>query len=121
MIYNSPLHLIFNDVEAYFLSINECNSIEKKYLVVPSTDKNKGILGYYKELWDTIKTEISRISEEVKLFDPKDLIKISFKSDDKVPLSKVINIPMCTIIIKSLFKINGMFYPENYLHCCYLE
>ena len=82
---------------------------------------NKDILEYYKELWDTIGKEISRISEKVKIFDLKDLVKIRFKSDDKVPLSKIINIPKCTIIIKSLFKIDGMFYPEIYLHSCYLE
>ena len=114
LIYGSPLYLLFNDVDAYFLS-------EEKYLVFSSTNKNKDILEYYKELWDTIRKEISRISEEVKIFDLKDLVKINFKSDDKAPLSKIINIPMCTIIIKSLFRIDGMVYPEIYLHICYLE
>ena len=55
------------------------------------------------------------------MFDLKDLVNIRFKSDDKVPLSKIMNIPMCTIIIKSLFKIDGMFYQNIYLHSCYLE
>ena len=72
-------------------------------------------------MWDIIREEIDKTGEKVKIFDPKDLGKIRFKSDDKVPLSKIINIPMCIIIIKSLFKINGMFYPEIYLHSCYLE
>ena len=48
-------------------------------------------------------------------------MKIKFKSNDKVPLSKIINIPMCTIIVKFVFKIDCMFYPKTYLHSCYLE
>ena len=38
-----------------------------------------------------------------------------------MPLSKISNISMCVIIIKSVFKINGEFYPEIYLHSCYLQ
>ena len=45
LIYDSPLYLIFNDVDAYFLSANE-----QKYLVFASTDKNKDILKNYKEV-----------------------------------------------------------------------
>ena len=52
------MYLIFNDVDAYFLSVNE-----EKYLVFASTDKNKDILENYKELWDTIRKEISKINE----------------------------------------------------------
>ena len=50
-----------------------------------------------------------------------DVMKIKFKSDDKVPLSEIINIPMCTTIAKSVFKIDCMLYPKTYLHSCYLE
>ena len=86
------------------------------------TDKNKDILENYKELWDSVKREISKINEKIEIFDFKgDAMKIRFKSDDKVPLSKIINIPMCTIIAKSAFEIDGMFYPKIYLHSCYLE
>ena len=114
LIYDSHLYLVFNDKDAYFLSVNED-------LIFASTDKNKDTLENYKQLGDTIRKEISRIGEEVKIFDLTDLVKIEFKSDDKAPLDKIINIHMCTIIIKSLFKIDGMFYPEIYLHSCYLE
>ena len=116
LIYDSPLYLTVNDIDAYFLSINE-----KKCLIFASTDKNKDILENYKDLWDTIRKEINKINEKVKIFDLKDLVKIKFESDDKVPLGKITNIPMCTIILKSLLKINGMFYPKIYLHSCYLE
>ena len=108
---------MYFDVDAYFLSINE-----EKYLIFASTDKNKDILENYKELWDVIKKEISKIgSEEVKIFNLKDLVKIRFKSDDKVPLSKIINIPMYIITAKSVFEIDGMFYLKIYLHSCYVE
>ena len=116
LIYDSPLYLTFNDVDAYFLSVNE-----NKYIIFASADKNKDISENYKELWYTIRREISRISEEVKIFDLKDLVKIKFKSDDKVPLSKIINISARTIILESVFKIDGMFYPKIHLHSCYLE
>ena len=115
MTYDNPLYLIFNDVDAYFLSVNE-----KKYLVFSSTDKNKDVLENYKELWDNIRKEINKISEEVKISDLKDLAKIKCESDDKVPLGKIINIPMCTIILKSVFKINIMHYTKIYLQSCYL-
>ena len=60
-IYDSPLYLVFNGVDAYFLSISEY-SIEEKYLIFAPTDKNKDILKKYKKLWDTIREEISKIS-----------------------------------------------------------
>ena len=116
LIYDNPLYLIFNDVDAYFLSINE-----EKYLIFASTDKNKDILENYKELWDTIKKKINKIDVEIKIFDLKDLVKIKFESDDKAPLGKMINNPMYTIILKSVLKIIGMFYPKIYLHSCYFE
>ena len=117
LIYDSPLYLIFNDVDAYFLSTNE-----EKYSIFASTDKNKDILENYKELWSTIRRKISRVNDikKVKMFDFKDLVKVTFKCDN-IPLGKIINIPMCVIIIKFLFKINGVFYPNIYLHNCYLE
>ena len=93
----------------------------EKKLIFASTDKNKNILENYKELWDTIREEVSKMGEEVKIFDLKDLVKIKFESDDKAPLNKIINIPMCIIILESVFKINGMLYPKIYLHSCYLK
>ena len=92
LIYDSLLYLIFNDVDAYFLSVNE-----EKYLILASTDKNKDILKNYKELWDIIRKEISEIREQVKIFDFKDLVSnltFRFKSDDNVPSGKIINIPI---------------------------
>ena len=112
LIYDNPLYIIFSDVDAYFLSINE----EMKKEI------NEDILENYKKLWDFVKREISKINEEIEIFDFKgDVMKIKFKSDDKVPLSKIINIPICTIIAKSVFKIDCMFYPKTYFHICYLE
>ena len=58
LIYDSPLYLIFNDVDAYFLSTNE-----EKYSIFASTDKNKDILENYKELWSTIRRKISRVND----------------------------------------------------------
>ena len=44
------LYLVFNNLDAYIE-----NSGENRYLVFASTEKDKIMLGIYKELWDEIK------------------------------------------------------------------
>ena len=44
--------------------------------------------------------------------------KIKFLSDDSLPLNKLIYFPTITIIIRSVFKQNGVFYPQVYLDDC---
>ena len=69
LIYDNPLYIIFSDVDAYFLSINE----EMKKEI------NEDILENYKKLWDFVKREISKINEEIEIFDFKgDVMKIKF-------------------------------------------
>ena len=33
----------------------------------------------------------------------KDFMKIKFKSDDNLPLGKILNIPVCIIAVRSVF------------------
>ena len=86
------------------------------------TDKNIRILEVlenYKKLWDKVKEEIRTINVGIKPFEfKKDVIKINFESDDiKLPLNKVINVPMCIIIAKFVFKDrDDDFYPQVYLN-----
>ena len=44
-----------------------------------------------------------------------DYEKIKFLSDDSLPLGKLIYFPTMTVIIRCVFKQNGVFYPQVYL------
>ena len=49
-------------------------------------------------------------------------MKINFESDDKLPLNKIIIVPMCIIIAKSVFKDkDDNYYPQVYLHICKIK
>ena len=41
----------------------------------------------------------------------KDFTKIKFESDDNLPLSKIINLPVCVIIINNAFEEDSKYYP----------
>ena len=43
-------------------------------------------------------------------------MKIKFKTNDDLPLSKIINIPVCVVIVSSIFKENDEYYPQVLLH-----
>ena len=47
----------------------------------------------------------------------KDFMKIKFESDDDLPLGKILNIPVCVIIIRGVFEklvnITQKFYYTN--------
>ena len=91
------LDLIFDNVDAYFMSFNE-----DKYLICAKTERNKGMIEKYEELWDLIGEEI-RLIDDVKPFKYKrDFMKIRFKSDDSVPVNEILNISVCVLIIKSV-------------------
>ena len=48
-------------------------------------------------------------------------MKIRFESDDNLPLGKILNIPMCIIVARSVFKENDNYYPQIFLHECFYE
>ena len=45
-------------------------------------------------------------------------MKIKFDTDDNLPLSKPLKLPMLTIIVRSVFQEEGKFYPQVYLDGC---
>ena len=51
----------------------------------------------------------------------KDIMKIKFKSDNGLPLGKILKIPLCVIIVWPVFEENGKYYPQIYLKDCFLE
>ena len=51
----------------------------------------------------------------------KDFLKIKFKTNDDLPFNKMINIPMCVVIISSIFKENNEYYPQVLSYDCFYE
>ena len=45
-------------------------------------------------------------------------MKIKFVSDDKLPLNKMIEIPIMTIVVRAVFCENNKYYPEVFLGEC---
>ena len=48
-------------------------------------------------------------------------MKIKFGSDDDLPLGKILNIPLCVVIVRSVFQENNKYYPQVSLHECFYE
>ena len=49
----------------------------------------------------------------------KDFMKIRFKTNDDLPLNKIINIPVCVIFESSIFKEDNKYHPQVLLHYYY--
>ena len=47
--------------------------------------------------------------------------KIKIESNDDLSLGKILNIPVCIIIVRSLFEEDGKYYPQVLLHECLHE
>ena len=86
----STLYLVFNNLDAYIET-----SGENIHLVFALTEKNKIMLKNYTELWDEIKEQIELITGDKITKYSKDFMKIRFKTNDDLPLNKIINIPVC--------------------------
>ena len=72
------------------------------------TNKNREALENYKELWSEIKDEIETIKGIESIRYEKDFMKIKFESGDDLPL-EIINIPVCVVIVRSVFQENGKY------------
>ena len=57
------------------------------------------MLENYTELWNEIKEQIELITGDKVTKYSKDFIKIRFKTNDDLPFSKIINIPVCVVIV----------------------
>ena len=65
------------------------------------------VLGDYTEIWNGIKEKTKSISGNKVIKYCKYFMKIKFESDDDIPISKIINIPVCVIIIREVFEENN--------------
>ena len=112
----NTLYLVFNNLDAY---IEETG--ENTCLIFASTKKNKIILRIYKKLWDEVKEQIELITENKMIKYNKDFMKISFKTNDDLSLSKIINVYVCVVIVSNVVKENDKYYPQVLLHDCFYE
>ena len=97
------LYLLINKVYGfiYFLTIDKVDSVLKKY----------------DQVFSGIKHHINRIDDSEVVYDTGyDMIE--FNSEDSIPLNKLIYFPTITVIIRCVFKQNGVFYPQVYLDDC---
>ena len=79
------------------------------------------VLGDYTEIWDEIKEQIKLISGNKAIRYSKNFMKIRFESDDDLPISKIVNIPVCIIIMRGVFEGAIKYYPQVLLHDCFYE
>ena len=112
----NSLYFVFNNVDVYIEEYNE-----NKYLAFALTDRNKEALENYTELWDEVKDQIELINGNEPIKYDKDFMKIKFKSDYDLPLGKTLNIPVCVIIVRSVFQENNKYYPQVFLKECFYE
>ena len=112
-----PIHIVFNNVDIYFECVNEEN-----YLVFALIDKNLDILENYKNIWDKIKMDIKKLKGIVEnIYFEKDIMKVKFDTDDDLVFNKIINAPICTIVVKAVYEDDNKFYPQIYLHSFYFN
>ena len=67
-----------------------------------------------------IKNKIENINDGKPKYD-KGFMKVIFDTDDELPLNKLLNLHMLTIIVRSVFKDEGKFYLQVYLDECLYE
>ena len=90
-------------------------------MVFTSTDKNKEALENYTELWDDVKDQIKTISIDNPIEYEKNVIKVRFASNDDLPFGKILNIPVCIIVVKSVFQRDNNYYAQVLLYECLYE
>ena len=80
-----------------------------KYLVLDDVNENKEVSQKYEEVWNGIKKEIETINGGKKIEYGKDFRKISFESNDDLPLTKCykcMNYQNVTVPKNSFFRRN---------------
>ena len=108
----NPLYLIFSKLNGYFEKING-----NKYLTPVRTNESKEKTKNYEELWIKIRDLIRSITKILDDYDEKHM-KIKFHSDGYLPLNKMIEIPIVTIVGRAVFHENTKYYQQVFLDEC---
>ena len=115
-----------NSVNALYLIINRVYGLVSeengnKFLTI---DKGDSVLKRYNQVFSGINHHIKKIDDnefgnkfsKVNFNSVQD--KIKFSIDDSLPLNKSIYFPTLTVVIRCVFKQNGIFYRQVYLDDC---
>ena len=109
----NPLYFSFWYLDGYFEEINK-----NKYLTLVPTNESKEKIKKYEELGIKIGDSIRPIIENSDDYGyDKKYIKIKFDSDDELPLYKMIEIPIITIVARAIFLKNN-YYSQVFLNEC---
>ena len=92
-----------------------------KYLNIAFTDNNDEVIKKCKEVLGWIESCIEKVNNNQSGEYEKDYMEIKFISDDKLPLNKQLNFLSVTIVIRSVFKKDGIYYPQAFLDDCLYE
>ena len=100
---------MINRIKGHFEEVNG-----DKYLTISS--ENGEIMQKYHNVFDGIKEIIKKINDygQPAKYD-HNYMKIKFNTDDSIPLNKIIYFPTITIIIRSVTKKDGKYYPQLFL------
>ena len=113
---SNTLYIVFNDIECIFTK----NGINK-YLVFCETQENEKMLENYTKIIDEIKDQILFIKEDDFIVMDKDFTRIKFKTNDKLPYSRKINVAVCVISINIVFEQKGWYNSQIVLQDFFYE
>ena len=82
---------------------------------------NKKVLARFTKFLDEIKNVIEARNKGKKGEYEKDFMKIKLNSDDNLPLNKMLKLHMLTVIVRSVVKEDGKYYPQAFLDGCLYE
>ena len=96
--------IVFYDIECIFRK-----SGKNKYLVFCKDNK---VLKKCTKIIDEIRDQILFITEDVSFKVGNDFTRLKFKTSDNLPFNKKIYASVCVISISTVFKENGVYYPQ---------
>ena len=85
-----------------------------KYLIFESIDENKELLKKDNDVFNGIMSKIKEVSNDECDYE-KYYMKITFNSDDDLPLNKLLHFNNMAITNRSVFKEDGKLYPQVFL------
>ena len=104
--------MVIEDLKGYFEKNDDSGN---KYLYLIFKDKKQ------EQIFDSIWNKIRELIIETDKFDysSKEYTVVTFESDDNnLTYGTTIDISNLSIVIRSVFKSDGCFYPQVYLNSC---
>ena len=104
-------YLVIDDLKGYFEKNDDKGN---KYLTLIFKDEKQ------EQIFDSIRNRVKELINKVDKIDDysREYTVISFDSDDVLEYGTTIDISTLPIVILSVFKSDGCFYPQVYLNNC---